>query len=188
MVRRLSPFPDREGEALKGSRITSALPTSGVVAWWLESKCREVEQKQLAIICYTYVPVEYVRGLSERQIIGYLVEVPMVFLLLHTDPREQESFPCHFQIHGSHVPMAGDNFCLPNLKVASLVQVSQQAESEFHGLCEMSIKRSQALLFAVDPHLAFHVMENAGLQGWRVKTWVWSKAQLYQVSLTPPRN
>src|SRR5260370_23936202 len=28
MVRRLSPFLDREGEALKGSRITSALPTN----------------------------------------------------------------------------------------------------------------------------------------------------------------
>jgi hypothetical protein len=38
--------------------------------------------------------------------------------------------------------MARDNFCLPNLKVASLVQVSQQAKSEFHGLCEITIKRS----------------------------------------------
>ena len=127
------------------------------------SPVRKVEQERLAII--RNVSIEYVRGLNKRRIIGYLVEVPIVFLLLHTDPREQESFPCHFQIHGSHVPMAGDNFCLPNLKVASLVQVSQQAESEFHGLCEMSIKRSQALLFAVDPHLAFHVMEKRGPPG-----------------------
>ena len=94
----------------------------------------------------------------------------MVFLFLHINGREHESFPCHLQTQGSHVPMAGDNFCLPNLKVASLVQVSQQAESEFHGLCEMTIKGSPALLFAVDPHLAFHVVENPGLQGWRVKT------------------
>jgi len=91
----------------------------------------------------------------------------MVFSLPHADGRKQESLPCHIQIQGSHVPMAWDNFCLPNLKVAPLVQVSQQAESEFHGLCEMTIKRSQALLFAVDPHLAFHIVENPGLQGWR---------------------
>src|ERR1019366_3468446 len=108
----------------------------------------------------------------------------MVFLLLHADGREHESFPFHLQTESSHVPMAGDNFCLPNLKVAALAQGSQQAESEFHALCEMTIKRSQSLLFAVDPHLAFHVMENAGLQGRRVKTRVWSKAQLYQISVT----
>src|ERR1022692_3928849 len=81
------------------------------------------------------------------------------------------------------IPVAWDNLCLPNFKVASLVQVSQQAESEFHVLCEMTIKRSQSLLFAVDPHLAFHVMENAGLQGGRLKIRAWSKAQLYQVSV-----
>src|SRR6202162_2021108 len=107
----------------------------------------------------------------------------MVFSLLHRDALEQESLSCHLQIHGSHVPMAGDNFCLPNLKVASLVQVSQQAESEFHVLREMTVKRSQSLLFAVDPHLAFHVVENASLQGGRPKIRVWFKAQLYQVSV-----
>src|ERR1700731_2689609 len=124
----------------------------------------------LPIIRDNYRSVECVRGLSERQIIRYPVEVPMVFPLLHTDGREQESFPCHLHTQGSRVPMAGGNFCLPNLKVTSLVQVSQQAESESHGLCEMTLKPSQSLLFAVDPHLAFHAVENTGLQGWRVKT------------------
>jgi hypothetical protein len=56
-----------------------------VIAWWSESKCQEVEQERLAIIRHTYVPVEYVRGLSERQVIGYLVEVATVFPLLHPD-------------------------------------------------------------------------------------------------------
>ena len=55
------------------------------VAWWLGSKCRKVEQERLAIIRYNNVAVEYVRGLSKRQIIGYLLEVPTVFLLLHPD-------------------------------------------------------------------------------------------------------
>ena len=105
-----------------------------VIARWLESKCREVEQERLAIIRYNYVSVEYVRGLSKRQIIGYLVEVPTVFSLLHPDALEQESLSCHLHTHGSHIPVAWDNFCLPNFKVASLVQVSQQAESEFHVL------------------------------------------------------
>jgi len=145
----------------------------------------KVEQEQLAIIRYNYVSVEYVRGLSKRQIIGYPVEVPMVFPLLHPDALEQESFSCHLQTHGGHIPVAWDNFCLPNFKVASLVQVSQQAEAEFYVLCEVAIKRSQSLLVAVDPHLAFHVVENAGLQRGRMKIRVWSKAQLYQVSITP---
>ena len=93
--------------------------------WWPESKCREVEQEQLAIVCYTYVPVEYVRGLSQRQIIGYLVEVPPVFPFLHPDALEQESFSCHLHTHGGHIPVAWNNFCLPNFKVPPLVQVSQ---------------------------------------------------------------
>jgi hypothetical protein len=59
----------------------------GVIAWWLESKCREVERQRLAIIRYNDVSVEYVRGLSKRQIIGYRLEVPTVFHLLHRDAR-----------------------------------------------------------------------------------------------------
>jgi hypothetical protein len=53
---------------------------------------RKSEQQRLAIIRYNYVSVEHVRGLSQRQIIGYLVEVPMVFSFLHSDGRKQESF------------------------------------------------------------------------------------------------
>ena len=34
---------------------------------------------KLAIIRYNYRSVEYVRGLCKRQIIGYPLEVPMVF-------------------------------------------------------------------------------------------------------------
>jgi hypothetical protein len=80
---------------------------------------------ELAIICHDYRSVEYFRGLSQSQIIGYSAAIPKVFLLLHTDDREQESFPCHLQTQGSHVPMAGDYFYLSDLKVASLVQVSR---------------------------------------------------------------
>jgi hypothetical protein len=43
----------------------------------------EKSKRNLAIIRYHDVSVEYVRGLSKRQIIGYLLEVPTVFLLLH---------------------------------------------------------------------------------------------------------
>jgi len=151
---------------------------------WLESKCREVEQERLTIIRNNCVSIEYVRGLSKRQIIGYLLEVPTAFPLLHPDALEQESLSCHLHTHIGHIPVAWDNFCLPNFKVASLVQVSKQAESEFNVLCETTIKRSQSLLFAVDPHLAFHVVENASLQGGRMKIRVWYKVQLYQVSVT----
>src|SRR6266852_9734712 len=56
-------------------------------------------KNRLAIIRYNYVPVEYVRGLNKRQIIGYLVEVPTVFPLLHPYALEQESLSCHLQTH-----------------------------------------------------------------------------------------
>ena len=78
----------------------------------------------LVAIRYNYVSVENVRGLSKLQIIGYLVEVPMSFLLPHSDGCEQESFPCDLDIHVSQVPMAGDNLCLVDFKVASLVQLA----------------------------------------------------------------
>jgi hypothetical protein len=59
-----------------------------VIAWWLESKCQEVEQERLAIFRYNHVSVEYIRSLSQRQIIGYLLEVPPVFRLLHPNALE----------------------------------------------------------------------------------------------------
>ena len=63
----------------------------------------------LVAIRYNCFSVEHVRGLSKRQIIGYLVEVPMSFLLPHSDGREQESFSCYLHTHVSQVPMAWDN-------------------------------------------------------------------------------
>ena len=48
----------------------------------------EKSKRNLAIIRYHDVSVEYVRGLSKRQIIGYLLEVPTVFLLLRPDALE----------------------------------------------------------------------------------------------------
>lgn len=78
----------------------------------------------LVAIRYNYFSVEHVRGLSKRQIIRYLVEVPMGFLLPHSDGREKESFPCDLHTYVSQVPVSWDDFCLPDLKVASLVQMS----------------------------------------------------------------
>ena len=58
------------------------------------------------------------------------MEVPMGFAFSHTDGREQESFSCDLHIYGSHVPMAGDNFFLPNLKVASGVSAGAMRGTE----------------------------------------------------------
>jgi len=76
----------------------------------------------LVAIHYNCFSVEHVRGLSKRQIIGYLIEVPMSFVFPHSDGCEQESFPCYLDIHVSQVPMAGDNLRLLDFKVASLIQ------------------------------------------------------------------
>ena len=62
---------------------------------------------ELAIVRYNYRPIEYVRGLRKRQIIGYPVEVPTVFHLLDPDALEQESLSCHRQTHGSHTSGLG---------------------------------------------------------------------------------
>jgi hypothetical protein len=51
----------------------------------------------LAIIRYNYLFVEYVRRLSQCQVIMHPVEIAVVFGLLHSDGFEQESFP--FQVH-----------------------------------------------------------------------------------------
>ena len=67
----------------------------------------KIEQERLAVIRYNYVSVEYVRGLGECQIMGYL-EPPTLFNLLHSDALEQESLSCHLQTHGSHIPVAWD--------------------------------------------------------------------------------
>jgi hypothetical protein len=47
------------------------------------------------------------------------VEVPTAFPLLHLEALKQKSFSCHLHTHGSDVPMAWDNFCLPDFKVAA---------------------------------------------------------------------
>src|SRR5271157_3046704 len=102
----------------------------------------------------------YVSGLSKCQVIGHSLEITATFGLMYVDCLEEESLSFHVHSHGSHLPVARCNFCLPDLKVASLVQVSQQAASEFDVLHEVTINCGQSFLFAVDPHFAFHVMEN----------------------------
>src|ERR1019366_4700612 len=138
----------------------------------------------LAVLRYNDQPAENVSGLSKCQVIGHSLEVTAGFGLLHVDCLEEESSSFHVHSHGSHFPMACCNFCLPDLKMASLVQESQQTASKFDVLRETTIDRGQPFLFAVDPHFAFHVMKNTGLQRRRLKIRVWPEAQLYQVSLT----
>lgn len=133
-------------------------------------------QLALPIAYYNYYPIEQVRGLSHRHVVGHLVEVTAVFCLLYADCFEQENFPFHVHTHYSHIPVTWCNFCLFNPKLAPFVQVSQQAASELHILREMAIERCKSLLFLIDPHLPFHVVENAGLTGRRLKIRIWSEA------------
>src|SRR5579872_2103775 len=91
-------------------------------SYWIWTTIIGFSSQRLAIIRYNYVFVEYVRGLSKRQIIGHLVEIPTIFPLLHPDTLEKEGLACHLHNHGCHIPVAWDNFCLPNFKVAALLQ------------------------------------------------------------------
>src|ERR1017187_6754938 len=138
----------------------------------------------LAVLRYNDLPAENVSRLSKGQVIGHWLEITAGFGLLHVDCLEEESFSFHVHSHGSHFPMARRNFGLPDLKMAPLVQVSQQAASKFNVLHETTIHCGKSFLFDVDPNFAFHVMKNTGLQRRRLKILVWSEAQLYQVSLT----
>src|ERR1039458_3193645 len=90
----------------------------------------------LAILSYNDLPAENVSGLGKCQVIGHSLEVTAGFGLLHIDCLEEESFSSHVHSHGSHFPMARCNFCLPDLKMAPLVQVSQQTASKFDVLRE----------------------------------------------------
>jgi hypothetical protein len=78
----------------------------------------------LAIIRYNYLGVEYARRLSKCQVIGHSLEVTVVFGLLHADCLEEESFSIHVHTQDSHFPLTRCHFFLPNLKLATLVQVS----------------------------------------------------------------
>jgi hypothetical protein len=66
--------------------------------------------------------------------------------------------------------MPGDNFCLLNLQVASLVQVSQQAESEFHGLREMIIKGSRRSCLQ-STHISPSMSSKTRASNWRQTIW-----------------
>src|SRR5271157_5638460 len=129
----------------------------------------------LAVLRYNDLPAEYVSGLSKCQVIGHSLEITATFGLLYVDCLEEESLSFHVNGHGSHLPVVRCNFCLPDLKVASLVQVSQQASPKCDVLHEMTINCSQSFLFGIDPQFAFHVMENTGLQRRRLKIRVWSE-------------
>jgi hypothetical protein len=80
-------------------------------------------QKRLVIIRYNYVSVEYVGGLSKRQIIRYLVEVSTVFPLLHPDALEQEPLSCHLHTlcrEGSSSPSTQTDCLCPNHELTPL--------------------------------------------------------------------
>src|SRR5271157_703976 len=83
----------------------------------------------LAILSYNDLPAEYVSGLSKCQVIGHSLEVAAGLSLLHVDCLEEESFSFHVHSHDCHSPVARCNFCLPDLKMASLVQVSTSTNS-----------------------------------------------------------
>ena len=129
----------------------------------------------LAIIRHNYLGVEYARRLSKCQVIGHSLEVTVVFRLLHADCLEEESFSIHVHTQDSHFPLTRCHFCLPNLKLAPLVQVSQQSASECHILHEMPIERGQSVLFGIDRYLPLHGVENPGFKGRRLKIRVWSE-------------
>ena len=78
----------------------------------------------LAIIRYYDLTVEYVPRLRKCQAIGHPMEVAVVFGLLHADGLEQEGFPSHVHTQNRHLPLTRCHLCLPNLKLAPLIQVS----------------------------------------------------------------
>src|ERR1700686_1901092 len=78
----------------------------------------------LAIIRYNDLSVEYVPRLRKCQAIGHPMEVAVVFGLLHADCLEEEGFAFHVHTQNSHFPLTRCHLCLPNLKLAPLVQVS----------------------------------------------------------------
>src|SRR5258708_16518378 len=136
------PFFSREGP-LENHALFFAVPTGvmqGLAGNYRQSRnylvearidMPKIEQERLAVIRYNYVSVEYVRGLGECQIIGYLLEAPALFNLLHSDALEQESRSCDLQTHGSHIPVAWDHFCLPNFKVAPLFKCPSRPSPNF---------------------------------------------------------
>ncbi len=64
------------------------------------------------------------------------MKISPVFPFLYPYALEQQGLS-FLHTHGCLL-MTWDNLRLPNFEVASLVQVSQQPESEFHVLCEMT--------------------------------------------------
>jgi hypothetical protein len=81
--------------------------------------------------------------------------------------------------------MACSNFRLPDLNMTSFVQAPQQPPNKCHVLHEIAIAGGQSFLLGIDPQFAFNVIKDTGLKRRRTKSWVWSKTQLYQGTLTP---
>src|SRR5260370_26421301 len=120
-----------------------------------------------------YLFVEHGCSLRKCQVIRYPVEVAAVFGLLNGDGFEEKSFAFHIHAHVDHLPETRGNVCLPNLKLSPFVQVSEQSASEFHVLHESSSNPRHSLLFAINLHLSFHVVENTCFKGRRLKIRIW---------------
>ena len=151
------------------------------------SQCTVVHPETRALLCLgdgplNYRFVEHVRSLGKCQVIGYPAEVAAVFGLLNGDCLEEKNFAFHIHAHVDHLPETG-NFQLPNLKLSPFVQVSQQTACEFHILHELTGNPRQSLLFDINPHLSFHVLEDTCFNRRRLKIRTWFEGELCQFAL-----
>ena len=61
--------------------------------------------------------------------------------------------------------------------------MSQQTACEFHVLHELPRNPRQSLLFDINPHLSFHVVENTCFKRRRLKIRIWFEGELCQFAL-----
>ena len=71
----------------------------------LVSEVIDLADGALAIVRYNDLSVEYARGFSKCHVIRHSMEVGVVFGLLLPDCLEQEGFPFHLHVQGSHFPV-----------------------------------------------------------------------------------
>src|SRR5258708_25866603 len=104
-------------------------------------------------------------------------------MFLNRNGLEEQSLAVHVDMQQGYFPITRRHFSLFHMKLASFVQVAEQATSEFHVSNEMTLDFCQSILFGVNPDPACHRMKHSCLMCRRMDIWVWFEDNFHQVSL-----
>jgi hypothetical protein len=111
-------------------------------------------RKITAVICRGLrfaLLLEFLGGLSERDVGWHGLKVTSNFILLHGNGFEEQSLTVHVHVQKGDLPMPRRDFRLLDVKCAALIEMAEQSAVKFDRPNKMTLDLRQPVLSFVNP-------------------------------------